>query len=66
MGTYKQLKRYNDGSILVEHRDETGFLLARYIGYYNERHRTYRLYPARGERHYKSKVHTISEYLVTT
>lgn len=64
--TYRQLKHFSDGSVLLEHRDETGFLLARYIGYYDARHRTYRLYPARGESHYKCKVHTISAYLVTT
>ena len=64
MDEYKRIKQYNDGSVLVEHRDHTGFLLARYIGYYDYRNHTYRLYPARGERHYRCKVHTIAERLL--
>ena len=44
-------KTYNDGSILVEHRNKNDFLLAKYIGYY--RHGgVYQMYPAKGERHY--------------
>ena len=64
MDEYKRIKTFVDGSVLIEHRDETGFLLARYIGYYNYKHHTYKLYPARGERHYKCKVHVISDRLL--
>ena len=64
MEEYRRKKTFVDGSVLIEHRDETGFLLARYVGYCNHRHRTYKLYPARGEKHYKCKVHTISEQLL--
>lgn len=63
--TYRVLKSYSNGSVLLEHRDEKGFLLARYIGYYIGKEKAYRLYPARGEKHYRCKVHTISTELVT-
>ncbi|MBE6639695.1 MAG: hypothetical protein E7616_09665 [Ruminococcaceae bacterium] len=64
MGSYKITKKYRDGSCLIEHRDATGFLLAKYIGWYSERTRAYTLYPARGERHYQCHKHQVAERLV--
>ena len=64
MEEYRRIKTFVDGSVLIEHRDESGFLLARYVGYYNHRHRTYKLYPAPGEKHYSCRVHVISDRLL--
>lgn len=64
MEEYRKIKTFCDGSVLVEHRDEKGFLLARYIGYFNYRNDTVKLYPARGERHFRCRVHTISVFLL--
>lgn len=49
------VRRFSDGSLLIEHRTGRGFLLCKYIGYY-QRGGTYKLYPARGERHYSTAL----------
>ena len=44
--------KYSDGSVRLRHNDEKGWKLAEYIAY-PTRGNTFRLYPARGERHYR-------------
>ena len=61
MGCYKITKTYRNGSCEIEHRDDSGFLLAKYVGYYSYRTRSYTLYPARGEKHYRCRKHQVSE-----